>query len=98
MKYTSPQKRDVSRDPTTITRRQKQDETTANPIQAEAQKVLLALQDGLPKGNAELAAMLGHAGAQSALHRPLSKGMSKEDFINFLLTDPNLKIEISVGR
>jgi len=64
----------------------------------EALAIIQSMEKGLPKGNVELASILGHAPSQTALKKPLGQGMSKQELIQFLLTDPNLKIEIGVGR
>ena len=46
-------------------------------------------------GNVELAAMLGHKASQIALGRESMKSMSPGELVKFLLTDPNVKINIS---
>lgn len=55
------------------------------------------IYDGkLAKGNVELAALLGHEPSARALGRQVGD-MSQEELIEFLLTDPNLKIRIRIG-
>lgn len=69
---------------------------------AQNQRIAEELKERMTKGeispgNVELAALLGSQPAQVALGRRAHKGMSPVELIEFLLTDPNLKITINVG-
>ena len=71
---------------------------TAPQIQKTVDHLRNKLELGqIAEGNIELAALLGHTAAQVALGRKPSRGMPVEELIQFLLTDPNLKIRIDVG-
>jgi hypothetical protein len=70
---------------------------TAPQLHQAVQDIKGKIEDGtLSKGNVELAAILGSRPAQLALGRKPTAGMSANDLAEFLLTDPNLKIDINV--
>jgi hypothetical protein len=71
---------------------------TAPQLQRYAEQLRGRVESGeLPRGNLELAAILGFQPAQIAMGRPKDKGMTPGQLIQFLLTDPNLNIKISVS-
>jgi len=73
-------------------------QATAPQIQRFADELSRKVRDGqLPKGNLELAAVLGFKPAQLAMKRPQTDGMTTGQLIQFLLTDPNFKIQIDVS-
>ena len=93
MEYTAPQQRKISDDDT-------KNITVAVDmgLDVEVQKIKQAMKNGLPEGNVELAAILGHGPSQTALNRPASHGMNKSELFDFLLFDPNLRIAITIDR
>jgi hypothetical protein len=93
MEYTAPQQRKISDDDTkNITAAINMDS------EVEVQKIKQAIENGLPEGNVELAAIMGHAPSQITLNRPTSHGMSTSELFDFLLFDPNLRITITIDR
>lgn len=87
MKYTAPQQRKFS------------NKTTAtNPFVKEARRITQAMKHGLPEGNVELAAVMGHAPSQIALGRSISPGMKRSDLFKFLLSDPHLRVTLGIDQ
>jgi hypothetical protein len=105
MKYTGPQRR-IQTNPgseeetrqTSPQRRSSEAETNVNTYEAEAQKIRQMMERGLPEGNVELAAIMGHMPSQVALGRPIGHGMRRSELFDLLLRDPNLKVTLDVGR
>ena len=74
-------------------------ELTAPQADRMASNIAQRVRSGaLPEGNVELAALLGYGPAIKALGRNANMEMSAQELINFLLTDPNVKIRIDVGE
>lgn len=73
------------------------DGKTIPQLEAEAGELRERVKLGqLSEGNVELAALLGSHVAQLALGRQLGSGMSVKDLVEFLLSDPNLHVQIQV--
>ena len=71
---------------------------TAPQLEKLANELRQRVSSGtLAEGNLELAAILGFQAAQVALGRKASQGMTTGQLIQFLLEDPNLRIQINVG-
>ena len=73
-------------------------QSTAPQLQRYAESLKARMASGeLAEGNVEMAALLGFKPAQIALGREGNQGMSPGQLIQFLLTDPNLKIDVGVS-